>query len=96
MFNIDASTPQLKALEKLLEAYASLDANNPDPSLSKNYKHETFPKSIGLPEETKEEHIERFKKTLPVLTELAVRIQHRRTAFNLVLISTASSLLLTK
>ena len=76
MVNIDASTPQLKVLQKWLNAFDSLDANNLDPVLSKNYRHETFPKSIGLPEEGKEEHIERYKKTLPSLSKFGVCIQY--------------------
>jgi hypothetical protein len=82
MANLDASTPQLKAAKKWLDAYSSLDASNLEPPLSKHYKHESFPKSIN-PEETKEEHIQRVDGYFQFVTKVEVCIQHWRTAFKL-------------
>jgi hypothetical protein len=76
MANLDASTSQLKIVKKWLGAYSSLDASNLAPFLSKDYKHQMFPKSI-YPEETKEEHIKRYGEMTPLITKLEVRIQHR-------------------
>ena len=77
-------TPQLKVLQKCIDAYATLDIGKVEPVLSKNYIHETFPKSIGLPDETKEEYIKsyikRYEEMLSSFTVIEVRIQHRRTA----------------
>ena len=81
MVNIDASTPQLKLVKEWFSAYASLDAEKLEPLLSKNYKQQTLPESIGLPEETKEEHIKRFREMPSAITKLEVRIQYRRAAF---------------
>ena len=74
MTNIDANTPQLKAVKRWLDAYASRDPNEFDSILSKNYKHRTLPESIGVLEETKEEHIRRYKGFLPTVTKYDVRI----------------------
>ena len=83
MVNIDPTTPQLKALKKWIDAFDSLDASKIGPILSKNYIHETFPKSIGLPDETKEEHIKRYKETLPAMRKIDVRIRQWRAVFKL-------------
>lgn len=84
MVNLDnPSTPQLKVAKKWLDAYSSRDASKLDLLLSKRFKHETFPKSL-LPEETKEEHIERYRKMIVPMTTYEVGIQHRRTASELV------------
>ena len=74
MANIDASTPQLKAVKKWLDAHVSRNPNNIDSILSKNFKHRTLPDSIGVLEETKEEHIRRYKGFLPTVTKYDVRI----------------------
>ena len=83
MVNIEATTPQLKVFQKWIDAFSSLDITEIDPILSKNYIYETFPKSIGLPDETKEEFIKRYKGTLTLFTKIEVRIQHRRTTLKL-------------
>lgn len=80
MVHIDASTPQLEVVQKWFDAYISLDINRINALLSKNYKHQTSPKSVGLPEETKEEYIKRLGGMLPVFIKFDVRIQHQATA----------------
>jgi len=54
------------------EAYAAIDLGKIDMVTSKIYKHQTLPKSIGLPEETKEEYIQRLAGTLPLFTKFEV------------------------
>ena len=51
-------TPQSKVVEKLLDAYCSLDANNLEPLLSKNYQYLPFPENTDLPKHTKESHLQ--------------------------------------
>jgi hypothetical protein len=82
MANLDANTPQMRVVKKWAETYTSLDARKLEPILSKHYKHQSFPKSI-YPDETKEEHIQRCKGYQVWLTKIEVRIQRRRTAFEL-------------
>ena len=79
MANVDTSTPQLKLVKRWVDAYASRDAGKLAPLLSKNYKHQTFPESIGEPDETREEHLQRFGQLGPLMTELYVRVQCQRT-----------------
>ena len=79
MANVDTNTPQLKLINQWVDAYASCDASKLAPLLSKNYKHQTFPESIGEPDETKEEHIQRFGQLGSLITKLDVRVQRQRT-----------------
>jgi hypothetical protein len=81
MANIDASTPQLRAVKKWIDGFISLDISNLGVLISKNFKYESFPKIIDLPEQTKGSHIQWFGGILAATTKLEVRIQHQRTAF---------------
>ena len=83
MANIDASTPQLKLINQWIDAYASRDASKIAPLLSKDYKHQTFPESIGEPDETKEGHVQRFGQMGSLITKLDVRLQRQRAASKL-------------
>ena len=76
MTTIDTTTPQLKVAQKWIDAYISLDIEKIKTVASKNYRHQTLPKSTGLPEETKEEYIQRYGGLLPVFTKFDVRIQY--------------------
>jgi len=74
MVVIDASSPQLKVLQKWIDAYVAIDLDEIKAVTSKKYKHQTLPKSIGLPEETKEEYTQRLAVMLPMFTKFEVRI----------------------
>ena len=75
MVNFDA-TPQLKAIKRLMDAYASLDMNKVEPLLSKNYQQQPFPPStFDLPEEVKKNRFGKFRKVSAALRKLEVRIQ---------------------
>jgi len=81
MVNIDATTPQLKVVKNLLDAYFdSLDISKAEPLLSNHFKFQTFPENIELPEEGKAAHVQRYGGILAAFTKAEVRIQHRRTA----------------
>ena len=82
MANIDATTPQLQVVKKWLDAYVARDANKIAPVLSKNYKHQTFSQSVGIPDETKEQHIKRYGGLAPSIASFEVRIQHQSTDFD--------------
>lgn len=75
MVNFDAS-PQLKAIKRLMDAYASLDMNKVEPLLSKNYQQQPFPPStFDLPEEVQKNRFGKFRKVSAALRKLEVRIQ---------------------
>jgi hypothetical protein len=57
MADFDASAPQVKLVKRLSGAYCSLDLNNLDPILSKNYQCEVLPERADFPKQTKESHI---------------------------------------
>ena len=90
MVELDTSTPQLKAIKKLADAYVSRDVNNAEPLLSKDFQYEGFPESTDLPKQTKESHLQTWKEVLITVNKCDVRIRHHRTAFKPRLISTTN------
>jgi hypothetical protein len=83
MENMDASTPQLRVVKKWFDTLTSLDLSKADPLISRNFKYQSFPKTIDVPEQTKDIYIQWFGGIMVSLTKLEVRIQRRRTAFKL-------------
>jgi len=79
----DANTPQLKAAQKWVDAYGTRDLSEIGAVSSKDYVHQTLPKSMGLPEEGKEVYTKRLEGLLPSFTNFDVRIQRRVTALRL-------------
>jgi ketosteroid isomerase-like protein len=77
---VDFDTPQLKLVKNLFDAYASLDVNNVEPLLSKNYQYESLPESTELSKLSKEDHLQVWKPVFSSVNKLEVRIRHRRTA----------------
>jgi hypothetical protein len=77
MSSFDVSTPQLKVAKQWIDAYASLDMKNVVAITSKNYRYQALPDIIGIPEEAKEQHTDRFKEILGAMTKAGVCIQHR-------------------
>jgi len=84
---VDFNTPQSKVVKRLLDAYSSLDMNNAQPLLSKNYQYLPFPENTDLPKQTKEGHLQMWGGMLSSATKFEVRIEHRGTVFKLRLIS---------
>lgn len=80
---IDATTPQLKAVKNLLDAYLTLDVKNVEPFISKNFTFQTFPKIADHPEEAKGAHFERYGTLLNLLKKGEVRLQHRGISFEI-------------
>jgi len=74
MANINANTPQLKVVKQWLDAFFVRDGNVMDPVLSKDFVYETLPKSIGLPDERRERHIQRLNEAFTTVEKFEVRI----------------------
>ena len=74
--NFDATTPQLKTVKNLMEAYFSLDIKNTEQFLFKDFKFQTFPKIPDLPEEVKGAHFERYGPLFALMSKVEVCIQH--------------------
>jgi len=73
----DPNSPQLKAAHDWIDAYLTRDIDRIGAVASRDYTHQTLPKSIGLPEERREEYIKRCGGLLPTFTNFEVRIQRR-------------------
>jgi hypothetical protein len=64
----------LKAVKNLLDAYISLDLNNVEPLISKNYHYEPLPESTDLSKQSKEDHLQVWKGVFSSVNKLEVRI----------------------
>jgi hypothetical protein len=78
MANFDASTPQLKVLKKIVDTVAALDMSKMDTLLCRNFKYQSFPKTIDVPEQTKGTFIQWFGGVFASMTKMEVRIQRWR------------------
>ena len=76
MSSFDDSTPQLKAAKQWIDAYSSIDIENVAAITSKNYQYQVLPGVIGIPDEGKEKHIERYRKLLGAMDKAEVRTKH--------------------
>jgi len=90
MVDLDTSTPQLRLIKRLIDGYCSLDMNNVEPLLSKDYQCEILPAWIDLPKQTKESHLQMWGELFSPGRKAEVRIRHRGTIFSPRLISTTS------
>lgn len=72
---INATTPQLKAVKNLFDAYLTLDVKNAEPFVSKDFTFQTFPKIADHPDEAKGAHFEKYGALLSLLTKAEVRFQ---------------------
>ena len=76
--------PELKLVKSFMEAYQSLDIKSVALLVAKNYKFLTYPKVPDHPQETKEQHFEKYGPLLSVLVGIDVSIiSQRGTVFEL-------------
>ena len=75
MSSFDTSTPQLKAAKRWIDAYTSLDTKKIAAATSKNYEYQALPEVIGIPEEAKAKHLERYRDILGAMAKAEVCIQ---------------------
>ena len=87
MANFDTSTPQLKFVKRLMDAYITCDISNVELLISKQFQHEPLPESTEFHKEAKEGHVQKWGRVLSLVKKLEVRIRHRGTAFKLRLTS---------
>jgi hypothetical protein len=71
MADLDTRTPEAKLVQRLADAYHTLDMKNVEPLLSKDYQLETSP---DLPKQTKESHIRILGELFSAVDKLEVRI----------------------
>jgi hypothetical protein len=74
MADSNTRTPEAKLIQRLADAYHTLDINNVEPFLSKNYQYEMLPESPDLPKQTRESHLRIWGQLLSAVKKLEVRI----------------------
>jgi len=72
--NFNATTPQLKAVKNILDAYLTLDIKNVESFTSKDFKFETYPKMAALSDAAKEQFFQRYGTIFSMLTKVDVNV----------------------
>lgn len=83
MAYFNTTTPQLRFIERVFEAYRTRDLNNLALLYSRDFSYRWLPKAAEFPDETREGHIESLGPLFAKLAKVDVRIQHRGPAFEL-------------
>lgn len=76
MVHLNATTPQLKAVEQLADAIAARSLINAESTLAKDFIMRTFPKTAEFPDLSKEDYLQRYGLALPLFAKAEVRTQH--------------------
>jgi hypothetical protein len=76
MVNLNATTPQLKAVKRAVETYGSRDLSSGS-IFSKDFKFQSFPKTPDHVEETKDKHVKKYGGVLSSYASMEVGI-HRQ------------------
>ena len=84
MNDINPTTPQLKFVKAVSDAYLSHDLDKVKTFLSKDFTSQSFPKVAEYPDEAREEHLARWVSFFPLLTKSEVRPNCRFTAVGLI------------
>ena len=79
MPTLEATTPQLKVVKELIDAFVSLDMNNIVPYFTtKPYTVQSFPKAAELSSKAENEGgAEKFAALLSLFKKVEVHTQHR-------------------
>ena len=84
MVNLDATTPQLKVIERMTNAISSRAPRNAESVISKDYVFGTFPKSDELPDLTKEGYLQMYGVALALFANVEVCIKYLGTVFKFI------------
>ena len=82
MSNFNASTPQIKVIKNMIDAFSSLDLGKFNTLFSKDYQYEGFNGITDLAHADNATRIATSQTLLSGLTKSEVSIQQRRTVFN--------------
>ena len=80
MPHFDASSCRLELLDRLYAAYRTLDIKNADPFMAKDSRFKAVPELPGLPEETKEQHFERYGAVVTACANLDVGVRRHHSS----------------
>jgi len=67
-------SPQTKAIMAWAQGFIDSDLDQIAAALHPDYIHDTFPRSLKIPQQTKEQWIEGYKKIKDVLKNFKVRL----------------------
>lgn len=76
MVNVDVTSPQLKAVKGMADAFASRDLSNLEPILSKDFTLKSFPKVAEFPDLGKEEYLEGYGAAFSLFAKVEVRTRY--------------------
>jgi len=68
----NSGSPQVKLMREWGQGFEKRDLELIAKALHKDYRHTTYPRSLGMPEETREEWLERFAGVIGLWTDLKV------------------------
>ena len=77
MVVINPTTPQLKAAQRVVDAYGPRNFKDSESVFSENFKFQSFPKTANHVEETKEEHFKNYRSVLSSYARKEVGIQRQ-------------------
>ena len=80
MSSAPEQSPQTKAIMAWAQGFIDSDLDQISASLHPDYIHDTFPRSLKVPQQNKEQWIESYKKIKDVLKNFKVR-PYMRTMF---------------
>lgn len=80
MITLEATTPQLRAVQVWADAVRSRNFSNAGHIFSKDFTLKTFPKSTEHPDLTKEGYIQKYCGVLAMFSKAEVGIRHLRAA----------------
>ena len=82
MSDFDASTPQLRVVKDMIDAFTFLNPSGLDTLFAKGYRYEAMYGAPGLTGLGNENHSGRIQRLLAEVSKLDVGTQQRRTVFN--------------
>jgi len=81
MVNLNATSPQLAVVKSVVDAFSSCDITNNESFYSKDFKFQSFPKTVDHVEEAKEEHfknyggvVSTYTRSDPVFQKVVVQV----------------------
>ena len=73
MSQIPEQSPQTKAITAWAQGFIDSDLDKITAALHPGYIHETFPRSLKIPQQNKEQWVENYKKVKDVLKNFKVQ-----------------------
>ena len=79
----DADSPQVKFVRSYIQGYEKRDLGHLERHLHKDARRVTYPRSLSLPEESREEWLRRLTELVGLWTDSEVSVLYVATRFSL-------------